>query len=81
MKTQIIHLEPHDDIISTRDKMGWGKTRRILLVWPTRGQILTRKLDLQLLLRQAQTAGEQLALVTYDPDVLFNASRAGDPCI
>ncbi len=79
MKTQIIHLEPHDDIISTRDKMGWGKTRRILLVWPTRGRILTRKLDLQLLLRQAQTAGEQLALVTYDPDVLFNASQLGIP--
>ena len=79
MKTQIIHLEPHDDIISTRDKMGWGKTRRILLVWPSRGRILTRRLDLKLLLRQAQTAGGQLALLTYDPDVLYNARQLGVP--
>jgi len=79
VKTQIIHLEPHDDIISTRDKMGWGKTRRILLVWPSRGRILTRRLDLQLLLRQAQTAGGQLALITTDLDVLYNAHQLGVP--
>jgi hypothetical protein len=34
MKTQIIQLESHDDIISIRDKMGWSQTSRILLVWP-----------------------------------------------
>jgi hypothetical protein len=79
VKTQIIQLESHDDIISTCDKMGWGKTRRLLLVWPSRGRILTRKLDLQLLLRQAQTAGNQLALVTNDPNVHYNARQLGIP--
>jgi hypothetical protein len=79
VKTQIIQLESHDDIISTRDKMGWGKTRRLLLVWPSRGRILTRKLDLQLLLRQAQASGCQLAMVTRDPNVQYNARQLGIP--
>lgn len=59
--------------------MGWGKTRRLLLVWPSRGRILTRKLDLQLLLRQAQVSGCQLALVTRDPNVQYNARQLGIP--
>src|SRR4030067_243371 len=32
MKTQILRLDPHDDVISTRDKMNWGQTGRVLLV-------------------------------------------------
>ena len=27
MKTQIIQLEPYDDIYSAKDKMGWGADR------------------------------------------------------
>jgi len=77
VKTQIIQLEAHDDVISTRDKMGWGKTRRILLVWPNRGRVLSRLLDLQLLLRQAQTTGNLLALVTRDWEVRQNARQLG----
>ena len=73
MKTQILQLEPHDDVISTRDKMGWGQTRRIVLVWPKRSQILTRRLDLVLLERHAASIGSQLALVTTDPRIRFNA--------
>lgn len=34
MKTQILQLEAHDDINSTRDKLGWGQTGRVVLVWP-----------------------------------------------
>jgi hypothetical protein len=79
MKTQILRLEQHDDIISTRDKMGWGQTSRIVLVWPERGRILTRKLDLVLLLRQCARLGSQLALVTDDADVRFNASQLRIP--
>ena len=77
MKTQILQLEPHDDIISARDKMGWSQTSRILLSWPERGRVLTRRLDLELLLRHSQILGAQLALVTHDPDVRYHAKRLG----
>ncbi|MGE5223478.1 MAG: baseplate J/gp47 family protein [Omnitrophica WOR_2 bacterium] len=74
MKTQILQLEPHDDVISTRDKMGWGQANRVVLVWPQRGRILNRRLDLVLLQRHSMVLGSQLALVTRDADVRFHAS-------
>lgn len=77
MKTYILQLEAHDDIISACDKMGWAKSRRILLVWPENGRVLHRRLDLVLLKRQSQLVGAQLALVTKDPDVRYHAPRLG----
>ena len=79
MKTYILQLEAHDDIISTRDKLGWAKSGRILLVWPERGRVLHRRLDLELLKRHSQMVGAQLALVTKDPDVRYYAVRLGIP--
>jgi len=73
MKTQLIQLDPSDDVISVRDKMGWSQTSRILLVWPEQGQILTRRLDLLLLQRHSSTLGAQLALVTHSTKVQENA--------
>jgi hypothetical protein len=64
MKTRIIHLEAHDDLISIRDRMAWAKSPRILLVWPRRGRVDLRPLDLKLLQRQAVALGSQLGLVT-----------------
>ena len=69
MKTHILQLESHDDVISTRDKMGWDQAGRIVLVWPERGRILTRKLDLVLLQRRCVDIGAQMALVTNDAQV------------
>jgi hypothetical protein len=69
MKTHILQLESHDDVISTRDKMGWDQAGRIALVWPERGRILTRKLDLVLLQRRCVEIGAQMALVTSDAQV------------
>lgn len=77
MKTQIIHLEPHDDIISVRDKLGWSQAARVLLVWPARGKILTRQLDLVLLQRHSSTLGVQLALICHDREVRCHASSLG----
>lgn len=79
MKTHIIQLEQYDDIISARDKMGWAKGERILVVWPERGRVLHRRLDLVLLQRQSAAQGAQLALVTQDPDVRYYAPRLGIP--
>lgn len=67
MKTHVIQLEPHDDVISIRDKMAWAKTGRILLVFPPRPGSHLLTLDLRLLQRQANRLGAQLAVVTRSP--------------
>ncbi len=79
MKTQIIQLEPHDDIYSAMDKMGWGQTARILLVWPARGRVLNRRLDLIMLKRHSVELGSQLALVVRNAGVRFHAISLGIP--
>lgn len=79
MKTQIIRLETHDDAISVKDKMGWGQTARILLVWPARSQILNRRLDLVFLQRHSSSVGAQLALVSRDADVRYYAKILNIP--
>lgn len=79
MKTQIVRLEPHDDFISARDKMGWNQAGRILLVYPEGGQILNRRLDLELLHRRSTTLGAQLSIVTNDPEVKNLARQVGIP--
>jgi hypothetical protein len=84
MKEQILHLDPHDDYISARDKMGWVQTQRVLLVWPSRALAggappLSRRLDLLLLHRHAHRLGAQLALITQDEAVREHAAELGLP--
>jgi len=79
MKTQIIRLEPYDDIYSAKDKMGWGQTARILLVYPNRGRVLNRPLDLIMLKRHSIELGSQLALVTDNADIKLHAHDLGIP--
>lgn len=79
MKTQIIQLEPHDDIISARDKMGWGQTSRILLIWPETGHVLNRRLDLILLQRHSAYLGAQLAIITKANNVRIYAHELAIP--
>ena len=64
VKTQIITLESHDDLISVRDRMSWAKTPRILLVWPKYEEVTLRQVDLKILQRHALYLGAQLGLVT-----------------
>ena len=79
MKTQILRLDPHDDVTSTCDKMNWGQTGRVLLIWPEHGRLLRRRVDLVLLQRHSSSLGAQLALVTSDPIVRFNARQLAIP--
>jgi hypothetical protein len=79
MKTQVVHLELHDDVVSVRDKISWAKTARILLVWPRRGHILERTLDLLLLQRHAADLGAQLGLVTRSAEIHRAAGELGIP--
>ncbi len=79
MKTHVVQLERDDDVVSARDKMLWSKAPRILVVWPRRGRVLNRELDLSLLKRQSQKLGAQLAFVTFDEDVILYAREMGIP--
>lgn len=79
MKTQIIQLDEHDDVISVRDKMAWTKSPRILLVFPHRARILSRNLDLLLLKRHAAALGAQFAVVTRSADFRGRCAGLGIP--
>jgi hypothetical protein len=79
LKTQIITLESHDDLISVRDKLSWAKTPRILLVVPKYAKVNLRILDLKVLQRHADSLGAQLGLVTRRAKVRRDAESLGIP--
>ena len=79
VKTQIITLESHDDLISVRDRMSWAKTPRILLVWPKYEKVLLRQVDLKILQRHAAFLGAQLGLVTRTRHVRAEAEALRIP--
>lgn len=69
----VIQLEPHDDVVSVRDRLAFIESRRVLLVWPAEGRVLHRKLDLVLLQREVRRRAARMALVTHDTEVIHNA--------
>jgi hypothetical protein len=79
MKTRIITLESHDDLISVRDRMSWAKTPRILLVWPKYEKVTLRLVDLKVLQRHASSLGAQLGLVTRARRVRADAEELQIP--
>jgi hypothetical protein len=79
MKTQIITLESHDDLISVRDRLSWAKTPRILLVWPKYEKVTLRQVDLKILQRHAASLGAQLGLVSRIRRVRMDAEALHIP--
>jgi hypothetical protein len=79
MKTQIITLESHDDLVSIRDRMSWAKSPRILLVLPAREKALLGPLDLRILQQHARGLGAQLGVVAQRRDFRRDARAFGLP--
>jgi hypothetical protein len=79
VKTQIITLEPHDDLISVRDRLSWVKTPRVLIVWPKYAKTALRFVDLKVLQRHAESLGSQLGLVTRRAGVRRDAEALDIP--
>ena len=79
MKTQVLQLEIHDDVISILDRIKWGQTPRILLVWPPSRQPNLSKIDLLRIQRQSDQLGGQIALVTNNPNSKQYAVELGIP--
>ena len=77
MKTQIITLESHDDLISVRDRLSWAKTPRIMLVAPKYVKVNLRQVDLKVLQRHASSLGAQLGLVTRQRRLRADAEEVG----
>ncbi len=72
-KADYIQLENADDVGSIRDRLSFLRGQRVLLIWPEEGTILTRKLDLVLIQREAMRRAIRLALVTHDAEVIRHA--------
>jgi hypothetical protein len=72
-KPEFVQLETGDDVNSIRDRLAFMRGQRVLLIWPEEGTVLTRKLDLVLLQREAMRRATQIALVTHDPEVIKHA--------
>lgn len=79
VKTHLLALESHDDLVSVKDRMSWAKTPRILLIWPKGERIALRPLDLRMLQRHARSLGADLGLVTRDPRVRREAAALALP--
>lgn len=79
MKTLTLHLESHDDVASTIDKISWGKARRFVLVWPKHNRLMRSRLDLVLIQRHCTRLGAQLGIITQDADVEEDAKQLGIP--
>jgi hypothetical protein len=69
-KPEFVQLETGDDVASVRDRLSFIRGQRVLLIWPEEGTVLTRKLDLVLVQREAMRRAIHLALVTHDPQVV-----------
>lgn len=70
-----VQLETGDDVTSLRDRLSFIRGKRVLLIWPEEGTVLTRKLDLVLVQREAMRRAIRLALVTHDPQVIQHADE------
>jgi hypothetical protein len=79
MSIHIIRLDASDDVASVGDQLALVRAKRAVLVWPDRGRPLNSRLDLALLQRRARELGIQLAVVTRDGSVRFNAAGLGIP--
>lgn len=74
-RPEFIQLEQGEDVPSVRDRLSFHHRKRVLLIWPEEGTVLTRKLDLVLIQRDAMRRGIQLALVTHDPQIIKHAGE------
>lgn len=74
-KADYLQLEAGDDVTSVRDRLSFMRGNRVLMIWPEDGTVLTRKLDLVLIQREAMRRNIRLAIVTHDAEVTKQATE------
>lgn len=77
-ETQILYLEPDDEIPSVVRRVRESEQSRVLLVAPGRSKATSSAIGLRLLARHANEVGRQLSLVA-DPAARALAAEAGIP--
>lgn len=82
MSTEIehLHLEAGDTVVTVRERLSSLRGRRVLLIWPSDGAPLKRKLDLVLIQREAYRRAIQLALVAEDKHIIAGAAELNISC-
>lgn len=79
MKTLVIQLDRTEDLGSIKDKVTWGKSSRVLLVWPVNYAVFDRKVDLVTIKRICKSQGSRLGIVCDDPAVCIEAEGLNIP--
>jgi hypothetical protein len=76
---QILELHEHEDVHSIRDRLAFAQAERVLLVIPPFGDVLKKRIDLQLVQRYAAEKRLEIALVTRDLNQRALAAELGVP--
>jgi hypothetical protein len=80
MKTRILQLEPEDDLLTTREKIAWSQSSRVILVWPRAGlPLLENSVVLAQLRQAARSTGVEIAIVATARPVIEQAQELGIP--
>jgi hypothetical protein len=80
MKTTLIQIDLHDDLISIKDKMTWAKSPRMVFFFPNGYPLDQSPLTMKLIRRYAATNGSTVALITRDRIMREIAREQGIPC-
>lgn len=82
MSSEIEHLqlEATDSVVAVRQRFSGLRGRRVLLIWSPDVRLLTRKLDLVLIQRDAYRRAIQLALVAQDKRIIAQAAELNISC-
>ncbi|MCY3978955.1 MAG: hypothetical protein OXG23_12720, partial [Chloroflexi bacterium] len=75
-----LQLTPTDTVVTVRERLASLRGRRVLLIWPSDGKPLGRKLDIVLIQRDADRRAIQLALVSKDKAITAHAAELNISC-
>jgi hypothetical protein len=75
----VVELRPQDDLASVRRQLGWVDRGRVALVIPWDMRFLSRKLDFNLLWREAERWQLEIAIVSTDPERRRLGRKCGFP--
>lgn len=64
----VIHLQSDDDLTVLRHRMRQAQNGRVVIVLPWETRLFSRPLDGELVLREAERLGIEVAIVSEDPD-------------
>jgi hypothetical protein len=75
----VVELQPQDDFVSVRHRLGWLDRGRVALVIPWGMRFLSRELDYDLVRREAERCQLEIAIVSADPERRRLAQGCGFP--